>query len=248
MSSFRPSSPSTPVPSAGTRAETPLPIGRIRTYAGRQGRLSALTRERLERYLPDLELPPGPFRPAAAFGRDAPVVLDIGCGHGAAAIGYASSHPSHDVLAVDVHVPGIARMLAAAHVAGVSNLRVRIGDAVALMTDQVEEGQLTAVHLFFPDPWPKLKHAKRRFVRQATLDLLESRLTPDGHVLMATDQPAYADHVRAEVSAHGGFVVREVARPPWRPVDGFERKGLAAGRTVTELRLDRRWALPPTRR
>ena len=222
----------------GTRSDPEW--GRVRSYAGRQGRLSALTRERLERYLPERSLPPGPLVPAAAFGRAAPVVLDIGCGHGAAAIAYAATHPGHDVLAVDVHVPGVARMLAAAELAGVPNLRVEIGDAVELLTDRVGESALAAVHLFFPDPWPKLRHAKRRFLRSATLDLLASRLAARGHVLVATDHAAYADHVRTEVAAHGGFVVMDVARPEWRPLDGFEQKGLEAGRTVTDLRLDRR--------
>ncbi|MEP7022089.1 MAG: tRNA (guanine(46)-N(7))-methyltransferase TrmB, partial [Pseudonocardiales bacterium] len=214
--------------------------GRIRAFAGRQGRLSALTRERLERYLPVRSLPRGPLVPSEAFGRVAPLVLDIGCGHGAAAIAYASTHPTFDVVAVDVHVPGVARLLAAAQTAGVPNLRVEIGDAVALLSDRVGEGQLAAVHLFFPDPWPKQKHAKRRFVRESTLDLLLSRLARDGHVLVATDQPAYAEHVRLEVEAHGGFVARVVPRPAWRPLDGFERKAMAAGRAVTDLRLDRR--------
>jgi tRNA (guanine-N7-)-methyltransferase len=215
---------------------------RIRTYAGRSGRLSALTRERLDRYLPARALPPGPLAPVETFGREAPVVLDIGCGHGAAAIAYASTHPSHDVLAVDVHLPGMARLLAAGEAAGVPNLRVEIGDAVALLTDRVRPGQLAAVHLFFPDPWPKLKHAKRRFIRASTLELLASRLIAEGHVLVATDQPAYAEHVRAEVWAHGGFVVLDVPRPAWRPVDGFERKGLAAGRRILDLRLERKTA------
>lgn len=225
-------------------AKAPVGIGpepgsdRIRTYAGRSGRLSSLTRERLDRYLPARALPPGPLTPVEAFGREAPVVLDIGCGHGAAAIAYASTHPSHDVLAVDVHLPGMARLLAAAEVAGVTNMRVEIGDAVTLLTDRVAPGQLAAVHLFFPDPWPKLKHAKRRFVQASTLDLLATRLATGGHVLIATDQPAYADHVRTEVRVHGGFVVVDVPRPVWRPVDGFERKGLAAGRRIVDLRLD----------
>jgi tRNA (guanine-N7-)-methyltransferase len=228
------------MPGAGNRGEAPLPSGSIRTYAGRQGRLSSLTRQRLERFLPPRSLPPGPLVAGEAFGRDAPVVLDIGCGHGAAAIAYASTHPSHDVLAVDVHVPGVARMLAAAELAEVPNLRVEIGDAVVLLTDRVGPGALAAVHLFFPDPWPKVKHAKRRFVRGATLDLLADRLAPDGHVLIATDHDAYAEHVRTQVAAHGGFAVRETPRPAWRPVDGFERKALTAGRRVTDLRLDRR--------
>jgi tRNA (guanine-N7-)-methyltransferase len=211
---------------------------RIRTYAGRSGRLSALTRERLDRYLPARALPPGPLTPVEAFGREAPVVLDLGCGHGAAAIAYASTHPEHDVLAVDVHGPGMARLLAAVEAAGLTNMRVEIGDAVALLTDRVSPGQLAAVHLFFPDPWPKLKHAKRRFVQASTLNLLATRLATGGHVLIATDQPAYAEHVRTEVRAHGGFVVLDVPRPAWRPVDGFERKGLAAGRQIVDLRLD----------
>jgi tRNA (guanine-N7-)-methyltransferase len=212
----------------------------IRTYAGRSGRLSALTRERLDRYLPSRALPPGPLVPLEAFGREAPVVLDVGCGHGAAAIAYASTHPAHDVLAVDVHLPGMARFLAAADAADVANHRVESGDAVTLLTERMLPGQLAAVHLFFPDPWPKLKHAKRRFVQASTLDLLASRLTPDGHVLVATDQLAYAAHVRTEVRAHGGFMVLDVPRPAWRPVDGFERKGLAAGRRIVDLRLDMR--------
>ena len=224
----------------GPSAEPAPLVGRVRTYAGRQGRRSALTEERLDRYLPSRGLPPGPFVPREAFGREAPVVLDIGCGHGAAAIAYAAAHPDHDVLAVDVHVPGVARLLAAAETAEVPNLRVEIGDAVELLGDRVAPAGLAAVHLFFPDPWPKRGHTKRRFVQASTLDLLASRLTAHGHVLVATDQPTYAEHVHAEVAAHGAFVVREVPRPSWRPVDGFERKGLAAGRTVIDLRLDRR--------
>ena len=221
------------------RTDAASRLGRVRTYAGRRGRLSALTHDRLARFGPARVIPAGPFVPLEVFGREAPVVLDIGCGHGAAAIAYAATHPDQDVLAIDVHVPGVARLLAAAEKAAVPNLRVEIGDAVELLTDRLGAAGLAAVHLFFPDPWPKRGHTKRRFVQASTLDLLASRLTAHGHALVATDQPTYAEHVRAEVSAHGAFVVREVSRPSWRPVDGFERKGLAAGRTVTDLRLDR---------
>lgn len=210
----------------------------VRTYAGRQGRLSALTLDRLSRLGPSRLIPAGRLQPLGLFGRGAPLVLEIGCGHGAAAIAYASTHPAHDVLAVDVHVPGVARMLAAAEAAGVPNLRADIGDAVTLLQGRVPQGSVSAVHLFFPDPWPKRGHVKRRLIRTDVLDLLADRLVPDGHVLVATDQPAYADHVRAEVAAHGGFVVTEAPRPTWRPVDGFERKALEAPRTVIDLRLD----------
>jgi tRNA (guanine-N7-)-methyltransferase len=212
---------------------------RVRTYSARRGRLSALTRDRIERFGGDRFLPPGPLDAARAFGRVAPLVLEVGSGHGAAAIAYAREHPGHDVLAVDVHTPGIARMLAAADAAAVPNLRVVSGDAVELLTTRIAAGQVAALHLFFPDPWPKNRHAKRRFVGARTLTLLDSRLADDGHVLLATDQPAYAAHVRSEVAAHGAFVVRPAERPWWRPMDGFERKGVAAGRPIVELRLDR---------
>ena len=212
---------------------------RVRTYSARRGRLSALTLDRLETFGGRRFLPPGPLDPIGAFGRVAPLLLEVGSGHGAAAIAYAREHPHHDVLAVDVHTPGVARMLAAADAADVPNLRVVIGDAVELLTTRIAPGQVSAVHLFFPDPWPKNRHAKRRFVSAGTLTLLDSRLGPGGHVLVATDQAAYAAHVRAEVAAHGAFVAHRAERPWWRPTDGFERKGVAAGRRIEELHLER---------
>jgi tRNA (guanine-N7-)-methyltransferase len=100
----------------------------------------------------------------------------------------------------------------------------------------VPPASLAAVHLFFPDPWPKKRHAKRRFVQQHTLELLASRLVPAGVLLVATDIDAYAGHVRRQLAHHGRWDVVEGERPTWRPDDGFEAKGLRAGRTVTELR------------
>ena len=151
--------------------------------------------------------------------------------------GYAPAHPEHDLVAVEVHVPGVARMLAAAEPLGLTNLWVERGDAVPLLTSRVPSGSLAAVHLFFPDPWPKAKHAKRRFVQQHTLTLLADRLAPGGVLRIATDHAVYAEHVREQVTAHGGWDMVEGARPEWRPQDGFEAKGLAAGRTVAEFSL-----------
>lgn len=219
----------------------PTDARRVRTFSGRQGRMSDLTRARLDAFGPRRQLPAGVLDPVATFGRAAPVVLEVGCGHGAAAVAYARTHPEHDLVAIDVHVPGLARLLAVAEEQGVGdNLRVERDDAVAFLEDRVRPGQLAAVHLFFPDPWPKARHAKRRFVRPDTLDLLLDRLAPDGAVLVATDITSYAEHVREQVRAHGGFVARETPRPAWRPMAGFEAKGVAAGRSVTDLRLERR--------
>jgi tRNA (guanine-N7-)-methyltransferase len=211
--------------------------GRVRSYNARRGRLSALTVERMETLAPRHAIPAdGPLVPEQAFGRTAPVVLEIGCGHGAAALAYAAAHPGHDLVAVDVFTPALARMLAEAERQGLGNIWMHQGDAVLLLADRVHPGSLAAVHVFFPDPWPKAKHAKRRFVSRQNLDLVADRLAPGGHLLLATDHDGYAAHVRSELAAHGGFDVTEGERPPWRPTDGFEAKGLAAGRRVSEFR------------
>lgn len=204
----------------------------------RRGRFSQLTLDRLERLGPARALPSGPFDQRAAFGRTAPLVLEIGCGHGHAAIAYAAHFPSHDILAMDVHTPGLARLLAQAEAAGVPNLRVEEADAVVFLEERVGDATFDAVHLFFPDPWRKKKHTKRRFVSPANLDLLARVVKPGGHVLIATDQDFYAEHVLAEVARHPRWTADRVERPQWRPGDGFEAKGIAAGRTIHELRLD----------
>ncbi len=218
-----------------------LPVGvtptRVRSFV-RRGRVSALTVDRVERLGPGWALPAGPFDPVTTFGRQAPVVLEIGCGHGHAAIAYAAAFPEHDIVAMDVHTPGLARMLAHADEAGVPNLRIEQGDAIVLLEERVADGTFEAVHLFFPDPWRKKKHTKRRFVSPTNLDLLARVLVPGGHVLIATDQDYYAAHVLAEVAEHPRFGASRVDRPAWRPQHGFEAKGLAAGRTINELRLD----------
>ncbi|MGE9806955.1 MULTISPECIES: tRNA (guanosine(46)-N7)-methyltransferase TrmB [unclassified Janibacter] len=206
----------------------------IRTFTPRW-RNSPLTDERMEQLLPTFDLPEGPLDAATAFGSEMPVVLEIGSGHGAAAIAYALAHPDHGIIAAEVHVPGVARMMAAAQEAGATNLRVHVGDAILFLTDDVPTGSLAGVHLFFPDPWHKKRHAKRRFVQQHTLDLVRDRLAPDGVLRIATDIAAYAEHSLEQLERHGGFDVTVGPRPQWRPTDGFEDKGIAAGRTITDI-------------
>ncbi len=216
----------------------------IRSYAARRGRRSALTLERMERLLPERQIPDGPLDQLATFGRVAPLVVEIGCGHGAAAVAYCQAHPDHDLLAIDVHTPGVARMMAAAEAApgeppGVPNLKVAMGDAVFLLRDRIAPGSLYAVHLFFPDPWPKDRHAKRRFISPFTLELIAARLAPGGVLLVATDQEHYAAHTLAALDEHGGWNVVVGDRPSWRPTAGFEAKGIAHGRQIHEIRASR---------
>lgn len=236
-----PSDPADLDPYTSPLADTPLTDdGRhratVRTFTPRW-RMSPLTQERMEVLLPRYAVPTEPLDPPAVFGGEVPVVLEIGSGHGDAAIAYAREHPGHGVIAAEVHVPGVARMMAAAEEAGVENLRVHRGDAIEYLQRCLSRDQLEAVHLFFPDPWPKAKHAKRRFVQQDTLDLVLDRLRPGGHLLIATDHLVYAEHVRAQLARHGGVEVLEGERPGWRPSIGFEDKGIRAGRRIHEFRV-----------
>lgn len=208
----------------------------IRTFTPRF-RVSELTRDRMATLLPRYQVTDLPLDQGEAFGRHAPLVLEIGSGHGAAAIGYALAYPQHDVLTAEVHLPGVVRMLAAARAAGVENLRVYAGDALELLAGGLALRSVAAVHLLFPDPWPKAKHAKRRFVQPRTLAAIESLLVPGGHLIIGTDHPVYAQWTHDQLAGYGPGRVEVIDRPAWKDEDGFEGKGLLAGRPPTYLRV-----------
>lgn len=174
----------------------------------------------------------------ALFGRSAPVVLEIGSGMGEAVAAMAAADPARDYLAVEAHLPGIAHLLGLLDAGGVTNVRVAHGDALDLLHRRIPEGALDAVHVFFPDPWPKAKHHKRRIIQPVHVALLRSRLTPGGTLHCATDWLPYA-HAMLEtlagdaelVNAYGGFA----PRPEHRPLTKFERRGLALGHEISDL-------------
>jgi tRNA (guanine-N7-)-methyltransferase len=217
---------------------------RVRTFNARRGRLTAVERAEFEALRPGLSLPTGPVDARSVFGREAPLVLEVGSGFGQAARAYALAHPEHDVVAVDVHTEGLAHLVATVARRGPPNLRIVEGDAVELLAERLAPGCLTAIHVFFPDPWPKRAHHGRRFVRPDVIDLVVDRLTPRGSVLFATDDPSYATEAQEVLDArselHGGVT----DRPPWRPRAGYEAKALAAGRPVVHLRYTREAASP----
>ncbi|WP_435826201.1 tRNA (guanosine(46)-N7)-methyltransferase TrmB [Micromonospora carbonacea] len=174
---------------------------------------------------------------AALFGRRAPIVLEIGSGMGDATAAMAAADPGRDYLAVEVHTPGIANLLGLVERLGLDNVRVARGDALDLVR-ALPGGSLDAVHVFFPDPWPKSRHHKRRIIQPAHVALLRSRLTPGGTLHCATDWAEYAESMRETLTAdaglvdvHGGYA----PRPTHRPVTKFERRALTAGRPVFDL-------------
>ena len=182
------------------------------------------------------------FDPVALFGREAPLVLEIGCGMGDATAAMAAADSGRDYVAVDVHTPGLANLLALAERDALTNVRAARGDAVELLRDLMKPGSLDAVHVFFPDPWPKAKHHKRRIVRPDVVALIRERLAPGGLLHCATDWAPYAAQMLEVLNADPGLRNRHdgyAPRPASRPVTRFERRALAAGRDVYDLEFTR---------
>ncbi|WP_433791238.1 tRNA (guanosine(46)-N7)-methyltransferase TrmB [Actinoplanes sp. CA-252034] len=172
------------------------------------------------------------------FGRDVPVVLEIGFGMGDATAAMAAADRGRGYLGVEVHTPGIGNLLALAGELGLDNVRVAHGDAMQLV-HQLRPGSLDAVHVFFPDPWPKARHHKRRLVQPSNVALLRERLRPGGVLHCATDWPEYAEAMAETLDADPGLR-RLPAMPHGRPETKFERRGAEAGRPITDLRYERR--------
>ncbi|MGW5051189.1 tRNA (guanosine(46)-N7)-methyltransferase TrmB [Actinokineospora sp. NPDC004072] len=184
------------------------------------------------------ELPDGPLDTAAWFGRQAPVLLEIGSGMGETTAQLAAAAPELNYLAVEVYQPGLAQLLLRAEALGLANLRLLRGDAVDLLTRHIEPGTLAGMRIFFPDPWPKKRHHKRRLVQPDFIALAASRLAPGAVIHLATDWADYADQMLAVLSAeprlrnqHDGWA----PRPPWRPVTKFESRADAEGRVSRDL-------------
>lgn len=214
----------------------------LRSYRHRRGRLGATTTEALER-LGHLLVPVdgSGLDLASLFGRAAPVVLEIGSGMGEATAVMAAADPGRDVLAVDVHVQGLGRLLRRVEDAGLTNVRAAEGDAVVLLREMLPATSLDEVRVYFPDPWPKARHAKRRLVQGPFLDLVASRLRRGGVLHCATDWAPYAEQMQELLRAHPSYdVVHEGPRPAHRPITRFEQRGLDAGRASYDVVVRRR--------
>ncbi len=168
------------------------------------------------------------------------LVLEVGCGMGEAAVAHAIAHPDVDTFAVDVHTAGIATLLERRAVDGPDNLYVERADGLDVLDHRLGTGSLAGLLLFFPDPWPKARHHKRRFVRPDVLDLVADRLARGGAFLVATDDADYAEWAVEHLDDHPAFDGGRADRPAWRPITRYEQAGLDAGREIVDLAYRRR--------
>lgn len=199
------------------------------------------------------ELPPGPVDLDGWFGRSAPVVLEIGSGMGETTARLAAAAPEVNYLAVEVYQPGLAQLIMRAEELGLANLRLLRGDAVVLLDEHIAPGSLAEVRIFFPDPWPKTRHHKRRLIQPGFVALVASRLAGGGLLRLATDWEHYAEQMLAVCQAEPALRNRYAEwapRPEWRSVTKFEGRAEQAGRTSRDLVFERRdseYAYPATR-
>lgn len=234
--------------------DTPPDLSRRRTvvsFVNRGGRMTVGQTRAWDRLWPVLgrdvaDLPPGPLDVPAWFGREAPAMLEIGPGMGETTAALAKAAPELNYLAVDVFQAGLAQLMMRVEAAGLENLRLLRGDAVVLLERHVAPDSLHGVRIFYPDPWPKKKHHKRRLVQPGFMALVASRLEPGGRVHLATDWAEYADQMlevcaaepllrNVYAAAPGGWA----PRPDWRPRTKFESRAEEEGRASRDLIFER---------
>lgn len=227
----------------GATPDTGRDHGHIRSFVLRQGHLSPAQKRFHETWMPQVGLPyaPRPVDLNALFGRGAAKILEIGCGMGDTTAEIAAAHPENDYLGIEVHTPGIGNLCKHIAERGLTNLRLCQHDAVEVVRDMLPEASLDGIHIFFPDPWHKKRHHKRRLIQGPFVALLASRLRPGGYVHCATDWEEYALQMVAVLTAEptlantttrpGGFA----PRPGYRPVTRFEQRGLKLGHGVWDV-------------
>ena len=206
----------------------------------REGRLTRGQQRAIETLWPrfGVDFSPEPLDLEALFGRRAPRVLEIGFGDGAALIAMARTHPQMDFIGVEVHRPGVGSLLRQAQALALNNTRVICADAVQVLTHQLPDDCLGRIQIFFPDPWPKKRHHKRRLIQPELVALLARKLEPGGRLHLATDWEDYAQHMLAVLEACPAFMNTEkrfAPRPDYRTLTKFERRGQRLGHGAWDL-------------
>jgi len=217
------------------------PLRRIRSYVCRQGRLTSGQKIALDTlsdaYCLDLKQE---HDFTLVFGRVAPMIIEVGFGNGESLVEMAKNHPEFNFLGIEVHRPGIGHLMVLLEREGISNVRIFCHDALEILQNKIPDSSLAGVHLFFPDPWPKKKHHKRRIVQAEFCQLLVRKLLPGGYFHAATDWQHYAETMLKVLMAETNLVNTSPAgdyrpRPDSRPLTKFERRGLRLGHRVWDL-------------
>lgn len=225
--------------------DEPTPAGRltsqsIRSFVLRQGRMSEAQHRFLDEMMPRVGLPfrSEPVDLAQVFGRKAPQIVEIGFGMGQATAQIAQARPDDDFVGIEVHAPGVGSLCKLIDEGGITNLRIVQHDAVEVLRDMIPEASLAGVHIYFPDPWPKKRHHKRRLVQGPFVKLIASRLAPGGYLHCATDWEEYAQQMLEVLSAEPllantaeGFA----PKPDYRPLTKFENRGIKLGHGVWDV-------------
>ena len=218
---------------------------RVRSFVRRAGRLTTSQQRALEQDWPTfgIEFDSEPLDLDDIFGRSAARVLEIGFGNGETLVQQASADPARDYIGIEVHDPGIGHCLIAARSAGVSNLRLIAHDAIEVLEEQLQPDTLQRINLYFPDPWPKKRHHKRRIIQPAFLALCANRLESGGSLHIATDWANYAEHIDEMLEGSSLFYCVERREhggdePLDRPQTKFERRGLKQGHRIWDWRFD----------
>ncbi len=217
----------------------------IRSFVVRAGRMGTGQMRALEQLGPRFVVPysPAPLDAPALFGRTAPLVLEIGFGMGDATATIAQTLPDTDFLGVEVHTPGVGALLKHIDERQIGNIRIVQHDAVEVLEHMIPPDALAGVHIFFPDPWHKKKHNKRRLIQAPFVQKLVTRLAPGGYLHCATDWQPYAEQMLEVLTAEPGLANTAegyAPKPPYRPLTKFENRGLKLGHGVWDLVFTRR--------
>ena len=213
----------------------------IRSYVLRQGRTTPSQQRALDELLPRFGIPfsGSSLNTKEIFERTAPLVLEIGSGMGETTTEIAHTNPQTDFIAIEVHGPGVGSLLKRIDALALKNLRVIRHDAVEVLENMIADGTLAGLHLFFPDPWPKKRHHKRRLVQPPFVALAARKLAPGGYFHAATDWPEYATQIDDVFSSSSSFAKEQQERKN-RPITKFERRGIGLGHPVRDLLFLRR--------
>ena len=212
----------------------------IRSYVLRQGRVTPAQQRACDTLLPRFGIPytAQPLDLDQTFGRAAPKILEIGFGMGDSTAAIALAHPENDYLALEVHTPGVGNLLKLIDAQQIANIRIIRHDAVEVLRDMLGEATLDGAHIFFPDPWHKARHNKRRLIQAPFIALLAQKLKPGAYLHVATDWEDYAGQILAVLGAEP--LLENAAqdyspRPAYRPLTKFEQRGMRLGHGVWDL-------------